>query len=268
MIFILKKFNKQIYCPYNLYPDENFILVTEDMVFDVYDYYMVSNYGRIFHRYLNRFLKPGINGGGYYFIMMSTKNGQKAIQIHRIVLIAFRPIQNYQDFQVNHINGNKLYNYLGNLEWCTRSENIHHAYNTGLHHRGQDNVKTNLTDSIVISICEKLAENKYTNKQIANIIGNGVTENIVSSIKQRQSWTHISNSYNFYQRPGRLFTEEMIRNLCIYFENNFINNLTVNDHVRNALNFYGYSIEDRYVDTGRKIYNKKYYTNISCNYNF
>lgn len=55
----------------------------------------------------------------------------KDVYIHRLVAKAFCPNPNgYKE--VNHIDGNKENNNAYNLEWCTRSQNNKHAYETGL----------------------------------------------------------------------------------------------------------------------------------------
>lgn len=65
---------------------------------------------------------------GYYEYLIVGK-----IAVHRAVALTFLPCPgNPDDYQVNHINGNKLCNHVDNLEWVTRSENAHHAYRTGL----------------------------------------------------------------------------------------------------------------------------------------
>ncbi len=72
-----------------------------------------------------------INRTGYCQVAL-TKNGlRKQKLVHRLVLSTFKPIDNEDEYQVNHIDGNPLNNSLDNLEWNTLSENIHHAIRIG-----------------------------------------------------------------------------------------------------------------------------------------
>jgi len=60
-----------------------------------------------------------------------TKNG-KSVSVHRLVAQAFLPNPLALP-EVNHKDGNKENNAVTNLEWCTRSQNMKHAYASGLH---------------------------------------------------------------------------------------------------------------------------------------
>jgi predicted DNA-binding protein YlxM (UPF0122 family) len=56
---------------------------------------------------------------------------QKHEYVHRAVAFAFIPNPNNYS-QINHIDGNPQNNDICNLEWCTASQNVQHAYKTGL----------------------------------------------------------------------------------------------------------------------------------------
>lgn len=69
---------------------------------------------------------------GYYIVRTSGRGGIH-IPLHRMVLSAWKPIDNADNYQVNHIDGNKGNNSLENLEWVTASENMQHAVDMGLY---------------------------------------------------------------------------------------------------------------------------------------
>lgn len=69
---------------------------------------------------------------GNYVKVSLTVNGKSQNKlVHRLVAQAFIPNPENKP-EVNHKDGNKLNNCLDNLEWVTKSENIKHAYRTGL----------------------------------------------------------------------------------------------------------------------------------------
>lgn len=70
-----------------------------------------------------RIMNPVINSEGY----RQTTLGRKSILIHRLVAAAFIQTDDGKPF-VNHKNGVRADNRVSNLEWCTNSENLRHAY--------------------------------------------------------------------------------------------------------------------------------------------
>lgn len=76
-------------------------------------------------------LKPKTNADGYRFHRM-TLGGKKCNRLaHRLLAEVFIPNPKNKP-QINHKDGNKLNNSIENLEWSTSSENVQHAWATGL----------------------------------------------------------------------------------------------------------------------------------------
>ena len=106
--------------------------------------YQVSDLGNVRSLNYNRTgkvkeLKPSTKNG-YYFILLHKDGTRKNAYIHRLVAESF--INNDDDLLVvNHIDGNKLNNSVDNLEWCTYSDNLVHAYNNELREINYDNIK-------------------------------------------------------------------------------------------------------------------------------
>lgn len=259
----LKNMIPEYPCNNIVYDGEVFIDITDNTLENICDYYMISNYGRVYNKYLKIILKPSITMSGYLFVMLYTKDGKSVhIDIHRIVMSEFYKINGYKQLQVNHKDGLKWNNIDTNLEWMTRSENIQHSYDTGLHKRN-----SNILEDDIRKVCD-LLQNGYEIKDIVNIVGNGVTYSIVADIKKGQSWVDISQDYTFYQRKGKLLDYDTVSSLCMYFSTHYIGSLTINDHCRNAMSVCGLEQTQNNLDSVRKIYTRKNYINISRNYNF
>jgi hypothetical protein len=119
--------------------------------------YIISDKGRIISLSYKKSLKPSfiktvINRNGYYQFAAYIDGKYKSLTVHRQVALAFCEIK--EDYkQVNHINGIKTDNRACNLEFVTPSENMKHAYRTGL--------KTNIPSEQARLSAHKMAAMKF-----------------------------------------------------------------------------------------------------------
>lgn len=128
---------------------------------------------------------------GYHLVCIN----QKYYPVHRLVAKAFIEPSDGKTF-VNHIDGNKSNNCVSNLEWCTHTENMRHARDTGLWVKsiGVEHGRCTTDDNEVRKICEYL-EQGLNWSNIKHKVG--VSRNVYLNIRRRKTWKHISCDYSF-----------------------------------------------------------------------
>lgn len=75
-----------------------------------------------------RLLTQRTDHRGYLYVTLSIDGKSGSYRVHRIVMLALSPSSQSADLDVNHIDGDKTNNSIGNLEWATRAENIKHSF--------------------------------------------------------------------------------------------------------------------------------------------
>jgi transposase len=167
-------------------------------------YYQVSNLGRVrsCDRVVKtergdraikmRLMKPNLHRRGYYRIDLQKASVRITCFVHRLVAIAFLPIQDGRD-QVNHKNGIKTDNCVDNLEWCNQHENMRHAVEYGLKPSmvGENAVNSLLTESQVLEIRE-LRANGTKLRIIAEMYG--VSLSAIAMVVYCYNWAHLPSA--------------------------------------------------------------------------
>lgn len=151
--------------------DEN-----EETWLPVRDGYEVSDCGRIRHG--KTILSGSLHRDGYIF---STIKG-KQIPLHRLIAEAF--IQNPDNLpEVNHKDGNKQNNFVGNLEWVTRRENVLHSVRNHLQPRKVHTYQGKFTQEERNEI-KRLADSGISRRKLAERFG--VSHTCISGIINRK----------------------------------------------------------------------------------
>ena len=137
-------------------------------------------------------LKPAVSADGYLKTMLKSDEGKYVtVAVHRVIASAFLG-EKKKGYEVNHKNGIKTDNSPTNLEYCTRSENCKHSFDTGLQKpkRGESNGSAKLTDEAVRIIRSTPRTYGYKTR-LAAIFGVSPShiKDIVSG--RRGAWKHI-----------------------------------------------------------------------------
>lgn len=145
--------------------------------------------GRSYYVKKGRMLKPGKSGTGYYTCALRGHTKK----VCQMVAEAFLFKSNPNDV-VNHIDGNKLNDNVGNLEYISSSQNNKHALVTGLRHSCS---KIPFEDMVDISF-----RMKYTNEPCSSIYESikdriPVTLNAIKNIKQRKRYLKYTDCVEF-----------------------------------------------------------------------
>lgn len=167
-----------------------YIPEVEDRFFIDKDGSLYSNYG------CYRMSDIGLRGGYVRNSLKLKEGSDRSFARHRLVMICYQYIEDYNNFQVNHKDGNKLNNSLFNLEWCTNQENRQHAVDTGLSASliGETNPFHKLTEKEVLQIIEDL-KNQIPFKDICNKYS--ISKSTVSAIRNHRNWKYLTKNIEF-----------------------------------------------------------------------
>lgn len=110
--------------------------------------YEVNGNGEIRNKKTKRILKSAVDKStGYSKVSLWNDGVGRTRPVHRIVAETFLPKPDFDNAEVNHIDGNKSNNSVSNLEWVTHGENGKHAYKLGLKFPRKDGVKVRIVET-------------------------------------------------------------------------------------------------------------------------
>lgn len=92
--------------------------------------YSINEEGKIYSHRTGKIMKTFKNNRGYVCVSLTKDRIKKNHLVHRLVAKTFLERVDGK-YEVNHIDSDKENNFVGNLEWVTRKENVAHQVASG-----------------------------------------------------------------------------------------------------------------------------------------
>lgn len=179
--------------------------------------YTISNTGKVFSLKTNKMLKLNPNKKGYLRVGIYLSDGTiKRISVHKAVLESFGKSKPGKDYQIDHIDGNKLNNNINNLEWVTASENINRAFKNGLKvaKRGEEHPISVYSENQIHEAC-RLLTTGYSFTKTSDI--SGIPKSYLYNIVKGNNWNHIVKDYNLGNVYSKTKMTDNIKNDIEYY---------------------------------------------------
>lgn len=125
----------------------------------------ISSHGRI--KTVSGRITYGHILNGYYYFKAEGRN----YAVHRLVCMAFNPLERYDHLQPNHKNRIKSDNNITNLEWCTPHENSLHRSEThqGAWHASKKVEQLNMRYQVLNEYCSMAEASRKTGTCVVGI---------------------------------------------------------------------------------------------------
>lgn len=209
VVYIFKKLNKATYRNGNstgeYHPQQMWIPITDLSVPGVQPWYLIGSFGQVYSKLYKCIIRTRYNNSGYEVVDLRTKpeynipQNKITVLIQRIMMIEFKPIENYHEMTVNHLDCDTTNNALYNFNWATYNEQNMYIYTNGNGKTGSKNILcTKYNEEIVSKICEGLEQDLDVH-QIAAYCNLDFDESVRATIKQiakGNNWKCISKNYN------------------------------------------------------------------------
>ena len=89
--------------------------------------YAITEDGQVWSYYRKRFITLHKTRVGYYEARLHKKGVCKNYGVHRLVMMTYKPVDNMESLDVNHLDEDKSNNHISNLVWASHKDNCNYG---------------------------------------------------------------------------------------------------------------------------------------------